>query len=339
MGVDPRPPRSLHVALAVCVVLHAAPIARADPGTSRVARCSVSLVEEGPACPGASTEEVAAILRVELLDRFVGAPERGSCDVVLSCSGDVVTATVSLPGGGTKTSHADLARVPSTVRSRIVALTIAELVRDIDENTSAALAPSVRIEPERARAVPVSPPLPVRVIELGPFAEASAFPAHGLWLAGGGLRFVFARGPWCAGLEAGVLAASERFEPGTVQEILSYGSPFLGLQGHWRSLWMRAGAGYALGAATIRGSAEPPAVGGTMIGPFSAPYAFGELELLLFSGVRLYARGQLGWVTSSMMGEVAGGSSVSNVSNGSNVSGVTIGGAWMGGQLGFAVDL
>jgi hypothetical protein len=306
-------------------------VALADPSEPGSARPPVSLSLQDGGCDAAQPLEITAALRVELLGRLVEGPPPGNAyRAALVCSGDVVAMSVVAPGGGAKSNRTDLASVPASVRSRILALAVAELVRDLDRDASPAPSPpqsaSLPRLPELA-APPTSRP-PGHSLELGAFVQTGAFLEHALWLTGGGLRVVYSRGPFWAGFDVALLSATQRFESGTVQDLLTYGSPFLGWQSGGRRMQARLGAGYALGAAKLRGSASDAlAVAGSVTGPWAAPHILGDVQLVIAGGVSLYVRGHLGWVTSPVVGQVAGASRVA------------FEGAWAGGQAGIALAL
>jgi hypothetical protein len=103
------------------------------------------------------------------------------------------------------------------------------------------------------------------------------------------------------------LGTSEAFAQGRAHALLAYGSPYAAWQGRWGPAWARLGAGYALGVARLSGqSTDPRASAGTTVGPWTAPYGLVAVGGAITDGVGVEARGQLGWVTSSVVGEVAG---------------------------------
>jgi hypothetical protein len=283
-------------------------------------------------CDAAPPGEVTAILRVELLDRLTeGPPPDDAYRATMRCAADTVEVSVAAPGGPARSLRTTVAGVPADLRARIVALAIAEIVRDLDRETPAPPPPPPPDAPARDRVEAPSPVVPsgppaTRGIDLGAFAQASTFGSGGAWLSGGGLRFDYFGRHVCAGLAATVLTMTERFELGTARAILSYGSPYVGWQERWGPVQGRLGAGYALGAARLSGAASGAAAfGGTTTGPWTALFAFGGLELLAIEALHVYAQGQFGWVTSPVVGEVAGGSSVA------------LKGAWTNVQAGVAL--
>jgi hypothetical protein len=279
-------------------------------------------------CPSSLVAQVTTVLRVELLARLLeGRTRKDAYRATMACSGDVVTLSVS-GDGRVRSRTADLAQVPASVRPRVAALALAELVRDLDREVPAqavaAPPPPATISPLHAVASPAT--RAIHTIELGAFAVVSDFVQHRVALAGGGLRFAYSRASLSAGLDVAIVSDTERFPPGTVRTILTYASPYVGWQQAWRVAATRLGAGYALGAAHLSGSVSASlAYARAITGLWAAPYLFGDLELRVTEGVSVLGRGQLGWVTSSVTGQVAGASDLS------------LGGLWAGGQLGLAL--
>jgi hypothetical protein len=281
-------------------------------------------------CEALPPEEIVSILRVELLGRLLEGPPRADADpVTIDCSGDVVEISVGAPDGTSKSTRTTLTGAPTNIRSRIVALAIAELVRDLDRELLRGPPPA---HPPAPSGDPLTPPErasnPSRPIDLSVFAQTSGFPLHDLWLAGGGLRFDFACRLLCVGFDASLLTTTERFAQGTAQVFLGYASPYLA----WRYGWGRAetllGAGYALGAARLVGrAADAGVIAGTTTGAWTAPYGLAVLALALTGDLSVEARGQLGWVIWPVIGEVSGGTDVA------------IRGLWASVQAGLAITL
>lgn len=308
-------------------VLHARPAGAQPASVLRPIHLDPSSCEATP------FGDVAAILRVELYNRLVeGPPRQDAYRAALDCAGSIVVVSVTVPGGTTRSFRTDLGGTPANVRARVVGLGVAELVRELDREP-ALPPPAPRPPPPPAR-VPDEPSPPLhadrdrRVVDLGAFAQTSSFELDGAWLAGGGLRFDYADRRFAAGLDVALLTMTDRFEPGTTQVLLAYGSPYAAWRERWGPVQTRLGGGYALGAARIRGHAtDATAFAGTTTGPWSAPYAFAALRLMLTDDLSVDARGQLGWVTSEVIGQVAGASDVA------------LEGAWATVQLGIAITL
>jgi hypothetical protein len=291
---------------------------------------------ESSTCDATPISAVTSALRVELMGRLLDGPTRNDADrTTIDCSGDLVVVSVTAPGGASTSFQANLARAPANVRARILALAVAELVRDLDRETTqpqslprASPAPSPAQAPDRDNDVPAGARGPSHSVELGAFAQTSSFKSSGVWLAGGGLRLDYGYHRLSIGLDAALLATTYRFDLGSAQVLVGYGSPYAAWHERWGRAETRLGAGYALGAANLSGHAtEAGAFGGTTTGPWSAPYAFLALGLTISDRVSVDARGEIGWVTSPVVGEVAGG------------AGVSIEGVWASVQLGLAIAL
>jgi hypothetical protein len=326
-GAGGRAPRTLALLLLVAgASATRARVAAADPAPPKR-----PVAVERDTCDAVSLHDVGAILRVELFNRFVEGPPPGDAyRVAIDCAGDRIVIDVGAPGGASKSLRTTLAGTPGNVRSRVIALAVAELVRDLDGEPRPPL-PAIPKEPRERDSVPPPAPGPDRAnhaVALEAFAQTSSFKANGVWLAGGGVRFDYARRRFCAGLGGAVLTTTERFDLGTAQIFLSYGSPYVAWRETWGHTQTRLGAGYAVGAARVAGHAtEPRAFAGTTIGPFSAPYAFAAFAVALSRDVRIEGRGEAGWVTSPVIGDVSTG------------AGVALEGLWASVEVGVALAL
>jgi hypothetical protein len=287
-------------------------------------------------CDAVSSREVAAALRVELAGRLVErAPSADDELATLDCGGTSASLSIAAPGAPERKRRVNLAPVQRDIRARVVALAIAELVRDIDEENvppppPPRPPPAPAAPPERSpREAPVArEPSADEAPTLGAFAQASAFGAGGGWLVGGGIRFDYAGRWWCAGLDAAALTLTERFAPGSADAVVAYAGPYAGWRAAWGAVQARAGGGVALGVARLAGHAEEPgAFSATTTGPWTAPYAFAALRVRVMGPAALEARGRLGWVTSPVIGEVASGGQMA------------LEGVWASAELGIALAL
>jgi hypothetical protein len=296
---------------------------------------------ESVACAATPQHEVLAILRVELGAQLVeGDPSAEAYRVAVACGGDVVTVTVTKPDGAARSSFTNLAGAPPTVRSRIVALAIAERVRDLDREApppppEPPPLPPPKVEPPAAlppeatapdRAAPAaSAPRPVQI---GAFAAASTFQLDGRWLLGGGARVDYATGRFCAGLDAALATTTERFDLGGARVLFGYGAPYVAWREPMGRVETRLGAGAAFGAASIRGESDDPlAIAGTVRGAWAAPYGLAAAGIAVTGALRIDARAQVGWVVLPVIGEVARGGDIE------------LKGLWASLQLGAALAL
>ena len=322
------------IACAATIETTATSASAAEPASSTADGGSRSLVHiERSGCNATPLADVVAVLRVELGAQLVDEPVRGhGYDVSIDCTGDHVAIDLA-SARYTKAFETNLAGAPPSVRSRIVALAIAEIVRDLDrEPPPKPVAPPppppapIMPPPDRDQVTP--PPKRNRPVQLGAFAQGSAFPLHGAWLGGGGVRFDYAYRRVCAGFDGVVLTSNEQFDIGTAQILLTYGSPYVAWRETWGALQTRLGLGYAIGAAKVSGRAEgASSIAGTITGVWSAPYAFAAPSLALTDALRLDLRAQLGWVTLPVVGDV------------SRADAIALKGAWASAQIGLALAL
>ncbi len=291
---------------------------------------------ERSSCAATPLPEIVAVLRVELSKQLVEgpiAPEDAAYRVTIDCGGDRVTIVVDAPKRGPRSYEKNLAGAPPNVRSRIVALAIAEIVRDLDREPRPAPPPAPPPPP-----VVVTPPAPVvpdrpsapparHVVRIGAFGQASSFHVDGVWLVGGGLRFDYAFKRIGVGLDAVIGTTNEHYDLGSAQVIVAYGSPTVAWREELGALETRLGAGYAIGAARITGHAETArAIDGAVTGAWGAPYAFAGASLAL-GALAIDLRAQAGWVIFPVVGEVT------------RDDNIELRGLWASGQLGLSLAL
>ncbi len=307
-----------------------------DPG----GKTPVPVRVDGNECRLAPLDDIIAVLRIELPSRLVEGPATGPAyEIAIDCAADVIVIRVGAPWRPDRRYRTSLRGAPSSVRSRIVALAIAELVRDLDRELASAQPPASAPPPARSASRVPPPaddhreePAPAAraryPVELGALGQASTFGLDGRWLLGGGLRFEYAGAWFCAGIDAVLLASDERFDYGSAQSFLSYASPYAGWSDAVGPLRVRLGAGYALGAARLAGRATKTNVDAESVsGPWSAPYGFAALAVGITGALRLDARLQAGWVASPVVGEVSSGGDIQ------------LKGLWTSGQIGLALGL
>jgi hypothetical protein len=289
-------------------------------------------------CPVTRLDDVLAVLRVEIPGRLTDDVSLGAAyNVEIECEVDTVRVTASTPSQGTRTTRTTLAGVPPSVRARILALALAEIVGDLDREASHPPPPPAELSaPSPPPALAETPEgrgsaqgrFANRPVHMAAFAQTSSFRFDGRWLAGGGLRFEYSSGHLCAGIDATFSANDQRFSFGVTQSMLVYASPYVGWAGGKDRLGVRLGAGYALGAARLSGRATDPRFSAAALsGAWTAPYGFAALSLILTDAVRAEGRIQAGWVTTPVVGEVAAGGDI------------RFEGLWASAQIGFALGL
>jgi hypothetical protein len=310
-----------------------------------MARASVAADTKTPVyvemgtCEVASTDQVMSLVRVELGAQLVDAPPDTGCHVVVECSGDVVTVSVAARDRLKRSHRTDLAGSPANVRPRIVALEIAELVRDVarePEVLRTAAVPRDRTPPDSAPGpseglamTPSSADTPSRNrVTLTAFGLASTFRYDGRWLGGGGLRFDYARDFICAGLDATLATRQDGSDLGTARMLVTRLSPYAAWYLSASGVAVRLGAGYALGMARIVGTAENgKAAGASVTGLWGGPYALGGIAYAATDAVDLDLRAEAGWVLLPVVGQVAGGNDVA------------VQGPWASVQIGLSLAL
>ncbi len=306
-----------------------------DASVARDAPSKAPVRVERTECALAPLEDVMAVLRVEIAARLTDGPPLGAGYTIgLECADDAVTITAGVPTRPNRTYRTSLLGAPLNVRPRIVALAIAEIVRDLDRESALQ---SSEAPPSPPLAVPDGrgerdggPPLqraahPVRMEAL---AQTSSFRLDGRWLGGGGLRFEYSKTHWVSGIDTLLLTTHQQFSFGQTETVLVYASPHAGWASGFGPFHVRAGAGFAAGVARLSGRATDPSFhSGTVSGIWTAPYAFVGLAFALAETVRVDAGAQAGWVTSPVVGEVTGGSDTS------------LSGLWTTAQVGLSLSL
>jgi hypothetical protein len=291
----------------------------------------VRLQLENAGCTALRLDDVLPFAQVEVGSRLVDSADTGADPVVVRCTGDRITILVTGSDKTPRSYRTDLGNTSPSVRPRIVAIAIAEVLHDSDivprrPEATNRIAPIIR----RERAVePPAPKVPTKgATELAAFWQASRFQLDGRWLMGGGIRFDFARAWWSAGLDAGATAHGETTELGKVNALLVYMSPYAA--GRWVQgpTTVRLGAGYAFGVGRITGSANSAQVlQDKVTGAWGSPYALVDFGLSPSDAVTFSLRGQAGWVGIPVVGYVDRGREVD------------LKGLWTSLQIGMALTL
>jgi hypothetical protein len=271
-------------------------------------------------CAAAPADEVMALVRVELGSQLVDAPPAGGCRVVVECWGDEVTVSVSAPDRLARSHRTDLTGSPLSVRPRIVALEIAELVRDVAREPELLVGASIArgratpaTEPppsDRARPTPAVRHDPSR-FDLGAFALGSTFRYDGRWFWGGGLRIDYSLDWMIVGVDATVVAREQASDLGSTDAVLTRTSPYVAWRVASHRAAFRLGAGHAFGWAKIAGrAAAPTATDATVTGAWTGPYALFGFAYAATDTLAVDLRAETGWVTLPVVGQVARGDDV-----------------------------
>jgi hypothetical protein len=292
----------------------------------------VRLQLDGAGCTGLRLDDVLPFAQVEVGSRLAEASDESADPVVVKCTGDRITISATGADKAPRSYRTDLTSTSPSVRPRIVAIAIAEVLHDLEIVPRRPDAPN-RVAPviRRERAVEAPPPKPAPpkgATELSAFWQASRFQLDGRWLMGGGIRFDYAKQWWSAGLDAGAAGRIENFEPGRVSTLLVYMSPYAAGRLVQGPLTVRAGAGYAFGVGQITGLASSSRVlRDKVTGPWGSPYALVDLGLALTDVFSIDVRGQVGWTGIAVVGQVEGGKEVD------------LKGFWTSVQIGLALTL
>jgi hypothetical protein len=289
----------------------------------------VAVYVDSAGCDAAFVDSVLSLSRVELGERLVTAPRsEPRCRIRLECAEQIVVISAVLDSRSPESQRADLVNTEESLRPRIVALAIAELVRDL-ERAPADPAPKppapdrpVVVVHETRAAQP-----PARPVSLRAFGAAYGFGLE-RWLAGGGLGFAYGAGKLFADLDVVFSTRGDDFSAGSTRTFLLNANPELGWQWSHAAISARLGAGFALGVASVAGTTTSSrVVSDSVTGAWGGPFAGGGVAYALADRVRLELRAQVGWVVFPVIGDVAEGSPV------------RLDHAWLGVTLGAAFSL
>jgi hypothetical protein len=298
--------------------------ARAAPAVDARAR-SVAITVQTDRCPSVTESVLKAMLRIELPGRLAEPnTESEGYVVAVGCTGGDVVASVTPPQGRPREVRLSLASVAADVWPRIVGLTVAEMVRDIERD------PVVPV------ITPVVPQSTMPTVEsrasgahgawhTGIVTEAASFGMRSPWLFGGGARVDYERGWLGGGIDAVALTGSDRLSLGSAQTVLTYFGPHV----KWRLAFGRVeqelGVGCAFGAARVSGRAQAAgAMANSVSGPFAASFATESVRVTLAASLSVDLTASVGWVNASVVAQDASGSSVE------------LSGVWTTAQLGIA---
>jgi hypothetical protein len=305
-----------------------ASIARAE---ERTAQSSAVYVEAGP-CSVVPREQVLPLLRVELGPRLLAAPAQDAVRVRIECSVDAVLVSAWLADAPPRSQRLNLTAVPASLRARIVALQVAEIVRE-----HPAVAAGV-IQPARPAPAPLRPSSRAAAIDapaqdvlrnglqLQLFAQASAYHRDGRWLAGAGVRVEHGLSALRFGLDAVLATRGDGSELGRDRVLSAYVAPHVAWRFSAGRTAARLGVGQAIGHAWIRGdSRDADGIAGRVNGPWAAPFVLAGASHALGSAFAVHVRAEAGWVVLPVIGEVA------------RARDVELSGLWTNFQLGAAL--
>lgn len=261
-------------------------------------------------CPDSLSKGLERFVAIELEPLTGDASE---IDVQVGCGVDTAVLLVSVDGQA-QTRSMDLRSIAPSVRARVVALTVAELVRELGALPPPPPAASAPEPVEADHRAPAPPARDTSVGELEAFFQAGQFDLYGGVLLGGGLRFAYngAR-PWRLSLDFGASSSESSSELGSARLILAGLGARVGYELPLGELWLELGAGGRAGVARISGSAahdEGEVEAASVAGAWSAPFVFVGLDAPFSNGWRLGIDAEVGYVTLPVRGRVQGGDDV-----------------------------
>ena len=263
---------------------------------------------ESSTCPHPLVEDVQHLARVEL--NSAGLPDGEDAPrVTLTCSGRVVLIRAALgPEGDVR--QLDLDQTEDNLRPRVIALAIAELVRDTaNRAVRPPLLPAPPINEAKTEIEPALAPPPVLHSEsknrLVLFGKLSNFGSNFQPLFGGGLGFAHDLGHFSLGLGSELVASNRDTALGSVHVLAADLSVRLALRFPSRILPAEIGIGHALGLAQLSGTnGSPNADASSLSGVWAAPFLFGGIEAPLGDAFFLQLAAQIGVVTWPVRGYV-----------------------------------
>jgi hypothetical protein len=279
------------------------------------------------ACSLVLVDDVLYLAKIELHNPVVESPLTADCRITVTCAGNRAAVVARTADGKGLVHETDLSEVSDSLRPRVVALAIAELVHEIEV---AEAEPPPRAENARAAEPPIEIPRapPAHVFALSAFAHASSFRFDNKWVLGGGVGATLARGPLLAGIDAAIATRDESFATGKAHVLLTYVAPTVGLRASSGRLGAQIGAGFAIGVAHVTGeAADPRATGDTLTEFWGAPFSFGTIAYFATDTLSVGLRAHAGWVTLPVVGLVWNGPAID------------IKGAWTGAELGVTLAL
>ncbi len=286
---------------------------------------------ESSTCPHSLVDDVQRFLRVELKNTNTASGESAP-RVILSCS-ERVSLIRALVGGRESSRQLDLAHTDPALHARVIALAIAELLRDtaageaVEPPPVTNRAPPSKPAPEPEPAPSLPPPLPP-TSHLVAVAKLENFGSSFQPLSGGGLTFSHELGRFSLGLGPTLATGQRKLALGSVAVLAADLSLRLAYRFPNRALPGEVGLGQALGLARLTGSSSSPDTTANRVsGAWAGPFVFGTLDVTVAEPLFIEIAAQLGVVTFPVRGMVQ------------NDADVAIAGVWSGVSLGLGLNL
>jgi hypothetical protein len=321
--VPRRAPRGSPARAAFCLAWSCCAPAAAEAGESGAV--AVEIAAEG--CEPAFVQQIAPLLRVELGDRLEspGAQPPPGIQVALQCVADELAIDAQHEAGPARIERVNLAETPSSLRPRVAALRVAEIVRALDQAAARppprASRPANPVVPPPARE-PAAEPTPAATtrrsdfaapLELAVLVQASAFHGDDAWLWGGGVAADYRLGAVAIGGSAGFAQRHAESPLGETATWVAHVAPHAAWSlraGRWQA---QLGVGCALGLTWVGAHAQTAAAGARdLTAPWVAPHALAVLGFALTPATRLQLRAAAGWVVIPLIAEVERGPDIAH---------------------------
>jgi len=248
-----------------------------------------SFVLHAGSCPTELTGDLERLIRIELES---GKNEsRATLEIDVECQQDLVTLSVASadrPAGAKW--RVDLSRTAPSVHARVLALAIAELIREHAGRSSRKAPRKPPPAPPPKPPVPKPPPppppppkpeAPAPVGELEVFFALSQFDFSNEIGPGGGVRFWYVRlAPWHLALDFSAGTLGRDVDLGSVRLVTGSLGARLGYTLGMANWTLRFGAGQRSGLARVSGEGADAsrALGGSVVGPFSTAFGYAALD-------------------------------------------------------------
>jgi hypothetical protein len=200
----------------------------------------------------------------------------------------------------------DLNATPSALRTRVLALRMAELVRAREHEEAAQSLASRESGSAHDESVTASAAGRVERLSLAAFAAFSSFHKDPRALWGAGISVGYRLAPLAIGFDLALVTRHDTSTLGELRVLVAHVAPNVAWSLTWSDFALKLGVGYAVGLASLRGSPLRDGAGGaTRNGVWAAPYALLQLEYALGARFRVRAQGSLGFLQAAVVGEVA----------------------------------
>jgi hypothetical protein len=271
-------------------------------------------VLDAASCPEELTLDLERLVRIEL--ESSSYESQSAIYILVQCDADLIALSVT-SGDRPRSAkwRVDLSRTAPSVHARVLALAIAELIRE-----HAAKPPRSKPKPAPPPPPPPPPPKPAppppppkpeappHVGELEAFFALSQFDLSNEIGLGGGVRFWYLRlAPWNFALDfsAGTLGRDVE-ELGSVRLVSGSLGVRLGYTLTMADWALRFGAGQRTGMARVSGESADAsqAVGGSVIGLFTTTLGFFALDSRIADAFRIGVGAEVGGVLLPVRGRI-----------------------------------